>query len=632
MNNALLLLTKALVKVLLILLCCICITNSYANSGSKVDLASHTLVIYNQNTPGSKDLAIYYAQKRKIPADNLFSINAPTAEQITRTQYHQFIREPLEKFLETRSWLERETVTLKLPWKENYKVKRAKDFPIWAIVLIRGVPLKIAHDPTLTPPSNLPEVLHSNAAAVDSELALISYNKLPPHGFLLNPFYNEGTSRSFNQTFADQVTIVCRLDGPSHETVKRMIDDPIHVEKTELTGKAYFDSRGISNPQDTYYLGDHWLKKLTPILRKSGFHTTFDKSSRVFPDKFPLPDAAIYAGWYTADLAGALKQPEFRFRPGAIAYHLHSFSAASIRSSTKHWSGPLLAKGASATMGSVYEPYLRYTPNIGIFYHSLLKGLSFGEAAYSCQPVVSWMITMIGDPLYRPFPRDFIKTLMQANQQSLPELEWLMLRMIRLEIANGKISEPRKRLEELVTKLPSPTTWEGYAEIIQELELKLDPAENAYQQAISLQKNPREQVRLKLALAKLYQDFKKPDKALALYEKILTQDTIFSNQFDTKDQAIKLAKLQPQDNLTPFMRTLIIPRQTTATIPAQRIQPITKMKPYVKPIQSNPTIKSPVISTPAISNSPLKQPGYKSSINSSPSVSPPSYPPPKSNP
>ena len=72
-----------------------------------------------------------------------------------------------------------------------------------------------------------------------------------------------------------------------------------------------------------------------------------------------MSQIAIYCGWYDGDADGPFTQPKVEFMPGAFAYHLHSFSAASIRSTThQFWVGPLLAKGATCTMGCVYEPYL----------------------------------------------------------------------------------------------------------------------------------------------------------------------------------------------------------------------------------------------------------------------------------
>ena len=95
-----------------------------------------------------------------------------------------------------------------------------------------------------------------------------------------------------------------------------------------------------------------------------GFETTVDDKPETFPASFPMSQIAIYCGWYDGDVSGPFTLPKVEFMPGAFAYHLHSFSAATLRSTTENWCGPLLAKGATCTMGCVYEPYLPCTPNV----------------------------------------------------------------------------------------------------------------------------------------------------------------------------------------------------------------------------------------------------------------------------
>ena len=75
-----------------------------------------------------------------------------------------------------------------------------------------------------------------------------------------------------------------------------------------------------------------------------------------------------------------------------------------LRSTNHYWCGPLLAKGATCTMGCVNEPYLSGTPNVAAFLARRFGGgYTFGEAAWAAQPVLSWQTTVVGDPLYRPF-------------------------------------------------------------------------------------------------------------------------------------------------------------------------------------------------------------------------------------
>jgi hypothetical protein len=118
---------------------------------------------------------------------------------------------------------------------------------------------------------------------------------------------------------------------------------------------------------------------------------------------------ALYYGWYTGNVAGPFALPNFRLTRGAVAIHIHSYSAATLRNPTGNWCGPLLMAGAAATFGNVYEPYLAFTPQIDIFNERLLDGFTFAEAAWMASRATSWQTTVVGDPLYRPF--NFINDL-----------------------------------------------------------------------------------------------------------------------------------------------------------------------------------------------------------------------------
>jgi hypothetical protein len=64
---------------------------------------------------------------------------------------------------------------------------------------------------------------------------------------------------------------------------------------------------------------------------------------------------------------------------------------------------PLVTRGAAATTGNVYEPYLDLTPHLDVLNERLLQGFTFAESVYMSLKVLSWMTTVVGDPLYRPF-------------------------------------------------------------------------------------------------------------------------------------------------------------------------------------------------------------------------------------
>ncbi|MFZ4777276.1 MAG: TIGR03790 family protein, partial [Terrimicrobiaceae bacterium] len=107
--------------------------------------------------------------------------------------------------------------------------------------------------------------------------------------------------------------------------------------------------------------------------------------------------------WYAGSVDGPFADTTFQFRTGAVAVHLHSFSASTLLSTTANWCGPLLARGAAATLGNVYEPYLSLTANLDIFQDRLMTGFTLAESGWISQKALSWMGVVIGDPLYRPY-------------------------------------------------------------------------------------------------------------------------------------------------------------------------------------------------------------------------------------
>jgi uncharacterized protein (TIGR03790 family) len=240
----------------------------------------------------------------------------------------------------------------------------------------------------------------SRAAAVDSELALLPSGEHKLVGSLANPYRQ--ADAAFGPPLDEVMVLVSRLDGPSAEIAQRLVDDAVWAETHGgLQGRAYIDTRGIVKGE--YAEGDEWLNRAAEALQRAGVPTEVDVRPEVLPLNHPMPDAAVYLGWYTESAVGPMTKLDFRFNRGAVAYHLQSFTGAAIRDAKSHWVGPLLAHGACVTAGAVYEPFLAGTPNVGILMDRLLKGYSWGEAAYMAQAMLSWQMCFIGDPLYRPF-------------------------------------------------------------------------------------------------------------------------------------------------------------------------------------------------------------------------------------
>lgn len=360
-----------------------------AGGGAPSPEARATVVVYNTADPGSVALAKYYAGRREIPGDQLVGLSCAQTEEISRQEFVTTIANPLRDTFVRKSW-----------WRvEGGRVTQAK---IRFVALIRGMPLKIrAESEGVQPRTDQPESIGKrDEASVDSDLACLGLGSVPTAGMIPNSYFRRFTP--ILEAIADPgLLLVCRLDAPTDISVRAMIDAAIMAERDGLWGWAYVDSRSIKDAG--YIEGDEWLKAAAVSMREKGIPVLWDKAPETLPAGYPVTDAAVYLGWYADTINGPFADPAFRFRPGAIAVHIHSFSAATLRNPAGGWCGPLIERGAAATMGNVYEPYLTLTPHLDVFQDRLMAGFTFAESAYMSLRGLSWMAVAIGDPLYRPY-------------------------------------------------------------------------------------------------------------------------------------------------------------------------------------------------------------------------------------
>lgn len=353
-------------------------------------LAPATIVIFNTDMPESVELAKFYGQQRGIARDHLVGLSVSKTEEISRDEYDTMIRDPLRKIFKERSW-----------WTLEKGIDgRVTSSSIRFVAVMKGIPLKIRPAPDYPGDKTGPgPVGNRNDASVDSEVAALANFSNQISGPLPNPYFQ--SYRAIMEVENSAVLLVGRLDAPQVATVRRMISDAVETEKIGLWGRAYID--GTHNSAPGRGAGDHWLADARDQLHKVGIPLIFDDTPEIFPNSYPMSDCALYFGWYADKVAGPFTQPDFQFKRGAVAVHIHSFSASTLHDENANWAGPLLTKGAAATIGNVYEPYLQLTARLDLFNDRLLHGFTFAESAYMSEPALSWMSVMVGDPLYRPF-------------------------------------------------------------------------------------------------------------------------------------------------------------------------------------------------------------------------------------
>jgi uncharacterized protein (TIGR03790 family) len=485
-----------------------------ANPGDEV------VVVYNRNMADSKAVAEHYARLRQIPQQRLIGLDLPVEERISRRDFERRLQEPLLKHLRDSALFVYAPNVRKRPDSSSGPVGQMPvEAKIRYATLCYGVPLKILNDPKLREQGieTLRPELKRNDAAVDSELCLLPVlsPKPPVYGVVPNRLF--GSTNAANLHPTNGILIVARLDGPTPEIARSLVDKAIEAERDGLWGRAYFDARGLTNSH--YSVGDDWIRGGAQLTRRLGFETVLDNSPATFPAGFPMSHIAIYAGWYDAAVSGPFTRSNVEFMPGAFAYHLHSFSAQTIRSATANWVGPLLEKGATATMGCVEEPYLEGTPDILTFLARLIFfGFSFGEAAYASQGSLSWQTTVVGDPLYRPFGRKPLDQHSDLHARNSKLIEWSHLRAVNLNIATGLQSEKLIEYLESIPETPASAVLLEKLADLNLMRLRYNDAIKHYRLALEQSPSPQQELRLRLSLARTLEMVTQHDDLYAVYQ------------------------------------------------------------------------------------------------------------------
>lgn len=360
-------------------------------------LAARVVVLANKNDADSVEVAEHYAKARGVPAGNIIALPMSTAETISWKDFVNTIWQPLQDALLERGWLK--GVTMDLVDAVGRKKNAVAGHRISYLVVCRGVPLRVNDDPALRATldgSKLPAQVRTMQAAVDSELALLAQVDPAVLGLVPNPLFNQTRPSDFKRGLVIKVS---RLDGPTRQDALALVDRAIAAERQGVVGRAYVDLGG------PHAQGDKWLEATIAPIEQLGLDLDVDRNKATLPLAARCDEPVLYFGWYATNLNGAFLLPGFRFAPGAVALHIHSYSAHTLRSPSSGWTGPLVARGVTATVGNVFEPYLDWTHRPDILMLALSRGENWGDAVCYAIPAFSWQAIAIGDPLYRPFAR-----------------------------------------------------------------------------------------------------------------------------------------------------------------------------------------------------------------------------------
>jgi uncharacterized protein (TIGR03790 family) len=469
-----------------------CALSIAAAPGAFAQTGANVAVVINEASEASGEIGRYYAAKRKLPAENVITLRAPTTDTIDRDGYVRNIETPILAALQKH---------------------RLQDRVLY-LVLTKGIPLMIegtgGRDGT--------------RASVDSELTLL-YRRLtgatvPVRGPVVNPYFQaeSGPVPVFTRTDQD-IYLVTRLDGFTVADVRDLID---RASAPQASGLFVFDQKtGGASPG-----GDQWLRQASDALR-----------TVVPPDRVRLaiaepeaPDPVIgYASWGSNDPGLHTRAPSLKFAPGALAMLFVGTSARTFTEPPKDWVpgadfgadlyagsrdsllGDLVRAGATGAAGAGSEPFMDGTVRPDALFPAYVSGRNLAESFYRAIPFLSWQTVVVGDPLCAPFakapapietsnaidpetelPVIFAKrrlaALVSVNTGLAPATVSLFVRAMGRE-ARGDFTGAVETTQQVIASAPTFFTAREYLGTLYERAGKKDLAERAYRQLLAVNRD-----------------------------------------------------------------------------------------------------------------------------------------------
>lgn len=339
------------------------------------------LLVFNPNDSDSVSIKDYYISDitgRDIRDDMICELDLTLGESITRVQYNEQIRIPVEAFIESNNLKNR----------------------IKYIVLTKGIPLKIQK----THGSSYDDL---DYAAVDSELSLIFSDEYNEDSRIINPYYGKPDGSWFHpfkyqMGSAVVAYLVTRLAAWEVEEVYGMIDRALDP---------------YSGP-DAYAIldGGKWYDRMesAAIIYEDREIQHLFENAEVFLTAETIDDPSIsdFVLGYTGHGIHHSPNPPggglyvfelgFTLLNGAI---FNTYESSNCTTFNEAWRsshgmvGDWIRIGGTGGIGHVYEPWSDAVGDERFLYPRQVSKHNLAEACYMALRYVSWTETIVGDPL-----------------------------------------------------------------------------------------------------------------------------------------------------------------------------------------------------------------------------------------
>ena len=335
----------------------------------------HVLVVLNQSSAVSRQIAAYYMKARAIPPPNLCALRTTEDEHVSRDVFNKEIAKPLAACLLAKKLHEQ----------------------ILYIVTTKGVPLVI--DGSMG--------IGGEYASVDSELTMlyedIRRGRHDLGGPLNNPFFGKIDIPFTHPRFP--MYLVTRLAGYDFADVKGIIDKSLLARNR---GKFVIDLRSADDVN-----GNKWLRNAAMLLPKD--RVIFDETDDVL---YKQKDVIGFASWGSNDKNRHNRLVGFDWLPGGIMTEFVSTNARTFKRPPDSWTistfkdtklfwadspqtltADYIHEGATGASGHTDEPYVQYCPRPDYLLPAYYNGRNLAESYYAAIMGLSWQNVVVGDPL-----------------------------------------------------------------------------------------------------------------------------------------------------------------------------------------------------------------------------------------
>ncbi len=418
----------------------------FASASNAAIWPDQVLVVHNSPSADcAVVLAAYLAAHPDIPLSNILDLNSTTLVGVANVTYAEFvqqIRNPIRAYLD-------------LPGDPT-------PAGIVSIVLIHGIPHRIQDtnyanvgDSPVNFAAEFQTEGDANCASVDSELTLLWQNldtgeaggamDSRSDNMIDNPYHmgrvgidsysrtNIKAAKSFSNlsdlawqssgSGAAALTpgdlyLVCRIDGRTAAEALAALqraqyiavntacmyvildedDRPDHLDDDDLFGsRAVFSSGAdFENARNNFqgagwkvlYDGTSTFLQSTPWDQPVIAYSSYGENHNANP-----PGTGTYASLFTYAGGAVFNTAE--------SYNGRAFNGLGTLFGQEQVAD-FLGAGGTFGVGHVWEPFSFTIPdNDYLFNNFFLKGMTWGEAAWSSIPALSWMHVVVGDPLAR---------------------------------------------------------------------------------------------------------------------------------------------------------------------------------------------------------------------------------------